>query len=51
LYESHIRHHLKLGEETLEEKMREIGHSNRTSIQFYSELYKNIYNNTNTITQ
>jgi integrase len=51
LYESHIRHHLKLGEETIEEKMREIGHSNRTSLQFYSELYKNIYNNTNTITQ
>ena len=42
LYELHIRHVLKLPKTELDVIMAHIGHSDKTSVQYYSELYKNI---------
>jgi hypothetical protein len=42
LYELHIRHVLQLPKTELDVIMAHIGHSDKTSVQYYSELYKNI---------
>ena len=44
LYETHIRHVLKLPDADIEEIMKIIGHSNRTSVEHYSETYNVLKN-------
>jgi integrase len=39
LYETHVRHVLKLPEAELDEIMKTIGHSHKTSVENYSETY------------
>ena len=43
LYETHIRYCLKLDDAELDKRMVDIGHSNKTSLALYSELYRGIY--------